>query len=72
MTPRQKARSWLFATLSNRKPRRAVEIQTLAQQARYNWRTVNRAKKELGVIATRTGGLGAGGYWTWTLPPKAD
>ncbi|QSA98617.1 AAA family ATPase [Methylococcus sp. EFPC2] len=38
--------------------------------AGHSWATVRRAQKVLGVEATRDGGIGNAGKWTWRLPPK--
>src|SRR5439155_26902178 len=35
------------------------------------WRTVERAKRDLGVVAQRVGTLGRGGYWEWVLSPPS-
>jgi len=43
-----------------------------ARQAGIAERTLDRAKQRLGVVANRRGGLGADGYWCWSLraPPS--
>ena len=55
-------------------PRPAKEIEGEAKEAGISWRTVNRAKKALGVTAERRAtsgdGLGGSGRWYWSLPPK--
>ena len=49
-------------------PVRADEIQKLAKRAGITGKTLQRAKKDLEVIATRMGTVGGGGFWTWALP----
>lgn len=43
-----------------------------AQAAGLSWRTVERAKSKLGIVADRQGGFGAGGDWHWRLPGDVD
>lgn len=43
-------------------------IQGAAKQAGLAWRTVQRAASDLGVFASRIGGIGSGGEWQWHLP----
>ncbi len=38
----------------------------------FSWRTINRAKKEMGVISTRAGGTGKDGKWLWQLPEATE
>jgi hypothetical protein len=35
---------------------------------RHRWSTVKRAKLKLGIKSERTGGVAAGGQWSWSLP----
>jgi len=53
-------------------PRPAKEIKSEAKEAGIAWRTVNRAKKTLGVDPKRKAengdGLGRSGRWYWSLP----
>lgn len=35
------------------------------------WRTVQRAKKKMGIVAKRKGGIGKDGYWVWKLPKSS-
>ena len=53
-------------------PRPAKHIEGEAKEAGIAWRTVNRAKKTLGVVAERRAasgdGLGRSGRWYWSLP----
>ena len=43
-------------------------IEAAAKQAGLAWRTVQRACADLGVIASRIGGLASEGEWQWQLP----
>lgn len=59
---RSTAKEWLRHTLQNRE----LAQQTIEEEARANgigWRTIERAKAELGVIAFKTQGR-----WYWKLP----
>jgi putative DNA primase/helicase len=53
-------------------PRPAKDVETEAKEAGIAWRTVNRAKKTLGVLAERKAdsghGLGPSGRWYWSFP----
>lgn len=55
-------------------PRRTSEIKTAARDAGHSWRTVERAKQQLGIKPKRVGGKGrkgkrggGAGYWEWEL-----
>ena len=54
-------------------PQPVTEIQLEAEDAGIAWRTLNRAKKTIGVAAERHAecerGFGAAGRWYWRLPP---
>jgi hypothetical protein len=65
------AESWLVAQLSHG-PQPTRWLKVGAEEAGIKWRTVERAKDELGVIAERVGGLGAQGNWTWRLPNEGE
>jgi putative DNA primase/helicase len=43
-------------------------IKPAASQAGIAWRTVQRACSDLGIIASRIGGIAAEGEWQWQLP----
>jgi hypothetical protein len=43
-------------------------IENAAKQAGLSWRTVQRAASDLGVIASRVGGIASEGEWQWQLP----
>jgi hypothetical protein len=68
---RQQARGgatqWLVQVLANG-PMPAEWIEKGAQEAGHSWRTVQRAKDDLGVRSDRVGGLGKEGRWEWALP----
>jgi hypothetical protein len=57
-------------------PRPAKDVETEAKEAGISWRTVNRAKKTLGIVAERKAeaghGLGRAGRWYWSLPGRAN
>lgn len=57
-------------------PRPAKEVESEAKEAGIAWRTVNRAKKTLGVVAERRAesgdGLGRSGRWYWCLPGSTN
>jgi len=50
----------------------ATEVRREANSAGFSWATVRRAKKRLGIRATRRAesgdGLGGRGHWYWSLP----
>ena len=62
------AKSWLRDQLSDR-PRLSKEIETAAEDAGISWRTVERAKSELGVVSKKTSQKGG---WEWSLPSAAS
>jgi hypothetical protein len=53
-------------------PRPAKDVESEAKEAGISWRTVNRAKKTLGIVTERKAesgdGLGRSGRWYWSLP----
>jgi hypothetical protein len=53
-------------------PRPAKDVEAEAKEAGISWRTVNRAKKTLGIVAERRAesgqGLGRAGRWYWSWP----
>ena len=67
--PKDEAAEWLSATLHDG-PVASKELKERAEADGISWRTVERAKEELGVIATRQGepGKRGAGAWAWTLP----
>jgi putative DNA primase/helicase len=58
------AKSWLRDQLSDG-PRSSKEIESAAEVAGMAWRTVERAKSELGVVSKKTSQRGC---WEWSLP----
>lgn len=72
---RDEAKDFLRALLSDG-PVPAKQIQKDADDAGHNWKTVQRAKKDLGIIAEKIGGYFAKGAqrWVWKLsdPLKKD
>ena len=63
---RSAAAEWLRDLLSAG-PMAVAMIQAEAQAAGYAWRTVHRAKDELGIKPYKAG---FGGAWTWRLPSQ--
>jgi putative DNA primase/helicase len=63
---RDEARKFLQDLLGNG-PMAVKEIANAAEGHGFAWRTVERAKRELGVIPKK-GGLDKG--WTWQLPDR--
>jgi hypothetical protein len=57
---------WLVQTLSNG-PQPVKWIEEAAEKAGHAWRTVERAKADLGVKSDRIG-FGKGGRHEWKLP----
>ncbi len=52
-------------------PLPSSEVRREAAETRISWRTLTRAKDNLGVIASRDK-FGSGGRWFWTLPKGAN
>lgn len=44
------------------------EVRRKARKQKQSWRTVERAKTDLGIRSKRAGGVGASGKWEWSLP----
>jgi len=63
---RNKARDWLRDLLRTG-PMEAGKVKIEATEAGYAWRTVQRAKDELGIKPDRHQ---FGGAWIWKLPPE--
>jgi AAA domain-containing protein len=72
---RTEAADFLRDVLKN-EPRPAKDVEGEAKEAGISWRTVNRAKKKLGVVAERRAesgdGLGRTGRWYWSLPADTN
>jgi putative DNA primase/helicase len=64
--PRKKAERWLLRLVSGG-PVPRKEIEAAADAEGHAWRTVERAKEDLGIEALRRG-FGAEGAWFWALP----
>ncbi|MBL4591798.1 MAG: AAA family ATPase [Phycisphaerales bacterium] len=60
------AGDWLRDVLSNG-PMPVGELKSMAEQDGLAWRTIERAKKRIGVKATREG-FSSGGRWMWAMP----
>lgn len=67
-TARDEAAAFLRVELS-RGPRPVTELKAAAKDAGLSWRTVERAKKEMGVEARKRGFAGP---WCWELPDDAS
>ncbi len=65
----ERAMEWLREVLTTG-PTRADEI-LKAGRGNFSDRTLRRARTELGAAAKREGGIGAKGYWVWSLPAEA-
>jgi len=63
---RRDAKEWLREALADG-PLLSKDLERMAKESGHNWRTVKRAKAELGVIAQREG-FGRDGTWHWKLP----
>jgi hypothetical protein len=63
--------TFLKALLANG-PVPAKQAESEAREAGISPRTLDRARKHLGVRAEKTGGLGKVGQWIWSLPAKDE
>ncbi|WP_323847024.1 AAA family ATPase [Microbulbifer magnicolonia] len=71
-SPRDEAATWLEELLWSG-PVPVNQIKAEANGAGTSWRTVERAKAELGVIAERiSDGKGGRGFWQWRIPDNTD
>jgi hypothetical protein len=57
---------WLRSLLEGG-PQPSETIKSMAREAGFSWRTVERAKERIGARAKRVG-FGAAGAWKWKLP----
>ncbi len=62
---------WLAGKLEDG-ARPAREIEQAARGAGYSVATLRRAKRSLGVVSERVGGIGGKGSWRWGLPAPLD
>jgi AAA domain/Primase C terminal 2 (PriCT-2) len=69
-TAKREAREWLLERLEAG-PAKADDIIEEAKQEGIAKRTLDRAKKDLGIKSYRGGGIAGAGEWFWELPPKA-
>jgi group II intron reverse transcriptase/maturase len=65
-TAQEEAAKWLEQLLCD-EPMRSREVRREADAAGLAWRTVERAKRRLGVSVRRVG-FGSAGAWEWVLP----
>lgn len=61
-----RVKAWLCTTLAHG-PVPVKELENMADQVGHAWRTVQRVRAELGVVARREG-FGKDGAWVWELP----
>jgi hypothetical protein len=66
---RREADAWLRDLLADG-PMQSREIQNAAREAGLAWRTIERAKRRLGIEAELMG-YGTAGRWYWRLPETA-
>jgi putative DNA primase/helicase len=57
----------LLLSLLERCPMKSTQLQEEFKQAGISWRTANKAKKQLGIVATQNGE-----GWFWSLPVSKD
>ncbi len=67
-TDREDAAHWLSDLLADGRAE-SRDVKTAAARAGHAWRTVCRAKKDIGVISAKEG-FSAGAKWFWSLPTK--
>jgi putative DNA primase/helicase len=58
--------AWLRDVLADG-PVPVIDLQAEADERGFGWRTVERAKAEVGVEAYREGGVAGEGRWVWAL-----
>lgn len=68
---RAEARAWLRDALAAG-PVPAGDVQAAAKRDGVAPRTLDRAKGDLGVVASRQGGIADAGRWAWRLPATED
>jgi putative DNA primase/helicase len=61
-----KAIVWLRELLEQNGPMAVFEIQKLAKSEGMPWRTLERAKKDIGIQSVKVG-IGQSSYWVWQL-----
>lgn len=61
------AEEWLREVLACG-PVKSDDVKQHAKDAGYSWSTIRRAQAAIGIKPKRTGGAGAEGRWTWSLP----
>ena len=65
--PRAAATDFLLEALGSHEPVAVADLRSEASAAGLSWRTVERAKAEVGAVA-RKSGFGEGAQWFWVLP----
>lgn len=70
--PMGEAKEFLSRVLASGSPYPSKAIFEEAESQGIKQRTLFRAKKALGIKASRQGGLGNEGSWSWRLPAAAD
>jgi hypothetical protein len=68
--PRRDMATVFLQTLLADGPVATNQVRAAAADAGIAWRTVERAVKDLGIIAARVGALGDKGEWQWRLPDE--
>jgi putative DNA primase/helicase len=71
-TKLERVEEWLESCLANGAAIDSTELERRAAEAGFSRQTLRRAKDSLGVQATKAGGFGAGGKWTWSLPVEDE
>jgi hypothetical protein len=66
---RNRAKAWLHLQLDHGRPLLASDLKTRARQGRFCWRTLERARAEIGVRAIK---LGKPSPWFVVLDPTID
>jgi hypothetical protein len=66
-TSRARAGDWLVSVLAPG-PVLVSHLRATAEVAHIGWRSIERAKTDLGVTSARSGGVGGAGSWSWKLP----
>ncbi len=63
---KEAAQAWLVRTLSEG-PKTRLQLEKLAKAAGHRWRTIERARKELGPAIEVARSKGRDSEWTWKL-----
>jgi putative DNA primase/helicase len=66
--PKRNMAADFLRELLKQRPMPVKWIENAAKQAGLSWATVRRAAGDIGVIASRVGGIASKGEWQWQLP----